>query len=809
MNGHFLRINKGFFKDTMRLYLVSAIVFSAIAMLYSYFIGNGMCGTAANFYGFNIPTSHVQTLVGIFMAYMGASLARKLVDANFAEVYASIPVSRDSMWTAYLIMGIIYSAMIIAASTIGMFIGQLAGVLQMGQRIGDFGYSALEYLRDICDIMLQGLISFAFVGTSFAITGKIFAGLVTAGIGLGTIGLMYACLTSTGSVYTALNVIFPFSMAARTAFICVVYVVVTVLLLLLFRKMFLSVRTESNSYAFRNERVQTIVGLMLVTASVLVYAVLIIQMSVYANYEIYTKDLLNESTPILLVIWVIEYIAFMWISGKKFKKAIASLRFLPISLLVVCFITLLGIGLKKAYRNSDFSADNIAYYTLPYNIIEAEQNELYDYDIFFSSYTYIDDDQNSYAKGVTGEDDVRFTDKVIINAIAKLLKGNEMIDNTGIWEMESKPTIWVTLKDGRTYAFSILNDEVPYIKAAMKNEEYRKAMYDIEPFKGGHFVHENSRANALYDTFIEELSALSIDEREKLFDIASVYGFESYVENGFQDTEISLGNREMSMPYARVLYIANSTNSCIRGIILNESTPKTLEAYLKLSNELNAKNTIADDALKLLENKEMNVELRYEFMVWDREKQESHEYTVSAEDGMLSMPVDMEISDDELKMLNDFLMDSFHVSLDELNWQDIQMAYLTFDFTLGTSYYEQWGIDEEYLTDEKRKEDLMEMLGTDIEDPYGEEYISDAIVPLTRFLHGNTELDSCRYVVTISKMNVTGFKLSDGFGYDSYKYIDMDSLAEYYSYPMSYGISEEDYNGFIHDFIEKYSEYLH
>ena len=828
MKGHFLRINKGFFKDTMRLYLVSAIVFSVISALSSYIMGYSMCSRDAAAMNFHIDTDLIQVLVCIFMTYLGASLARKLTDMNVAEVYASIPVSRDSIWTAHLLTGIIYSLMIMAASTIGMLLGELTGAISVGQSIGSYGYSALEYLAGLCMIMLEGLLDFAFIGVAFSITGKVFAGIVTAGIGSFGIGILFSSLIGTGTnMYSVGNIIFPFSAAARTAAVWVVFIVIVLLLLLLFRKMFLTIRTESYSHAFRNKRIQTIVGLILAFSILCTIAYTIADVEASGEIMNYRDDIVSAVIA-TIVTCLIVYFIFMWISGRSFKKAAVSLKYLPISLLAVCIVVPLNIGVRKAYKNVDFSADNIAYYTIPnYNLV-TEEPDWYGNSIEFSlSPTfYTDYSQDRYGKGVSGEDEVRFTDQKMINGISKYLKSERnSVDSVGF---HGQPSIYVTLKNGKTYAVDIawdaIDKDIRYDINARQNEEYRNAMYDIERFKGGHFVLENKRANALYDTFMEELSALTIEEREKLFDLTSIY----YLDNPMAEItapEIAgdgvdtVGDgadgdvlkERNSTPYARVLLIANGSNSLIRGVILNESTPKTLEAYLKLSNELNAKDERIDKALEFLEDDSKDLDLQFELMIWDREKQESYRYFVEADTNKGWEFEYYEPDDYELEMMDEFLTESFHVSVDELTDAEKQVVFYTMDFTSGLNFYEQMGMDEEGLTDEIRREDLTKLIGLGDEDHYPEEYNSAARDLLTDFLHGDTNFDSSRYVVTIVNMEITSLiKIKrDGIAYEYLETIMMNTATYFYDYPMTFGISDEDYNGFIHDFIEKYDNIVY
>lgn len=821
MKGHFLRINKGFFKDTMRLYLVSAIVFSVISALSSYIMGYSMCSRDAAAMNFHIDTDLIQVLVCIFMTYLGASLARKLTDMNVAEVYASIPVSRDSIWTAHLLTGIIYSLMIMAASTIGMLLGELTGAISVGQSIGSYGYSALEYLAGLCMIMLEGLLDFAFIGVAFSITGKVFAGIVTAGIGSFGIGILFSSLIGTGTnMYSVGNIIFPFSAAARTAAVWVVFIVIVLLLLLLFRKMFLTIRTESYSHAFRNKRIQTIVGLILAFSILCTIAYTIADVEASGEIMNYRDDIVSAVIA-TIVTCLIVYFIFMWISGRSFKKAAVSLKYLPISLLAVCIVVPLNIGVRKAYKNVDFSADNIAYYTIPNYTLVTEEPDWYGNSIEFSlSPTfYTDYSQDRYGKGVSGEDEVRFTDQKMINGISKYLKsGRNSVDSVGF---HGQPSIYVTLKNGKTYAVDIawdaIDKDIRYDINARQNEEYRNAMYDIERFKGGHFVLENKRANALYDTFIEELSALTIEEREKLFNLSSIYYLDPAMAEITAPEIIGDGvdtvgdgadgdvlKEQNSTPYARVLLIANGSNSLIRGVILNESTPKTLEAYLKLSNELNAKDERIDKALKFLESENMNVDLQFELMIWDKEKQESYRYFVEADTNKGWEFEYYEPDDYELEMMDEFLTESFHVSVYELTDEERLAVYYTMDFTSGLNFYEQMGMDEEGLTDEIRREDLNKLIGLGDEDHYPEEYNSAARDLLTGFLHGDTNFDSSRYVVTIVNMEITSLVEVDGFAYEYVETVMMNTASNFFDYPMTFGISDEDYNGFIHDFIEKY-----
>lgn len=799
MNKQFLSFNKHFFKDTMRFYLLTAIALGAASAVISSAIGYALCGASAVSSNFHIATTQISLLICAFMLYLGKSLSRKLIDVNTAELYGSVPVSRDSMWTVHLLAGISYCLAIVLAGIIGLVAGEVFGAISTGAQIGNYGYSVSEVAVSLCKGMVAAVICFAITGIAYSVTGKSLAGFITAVIACGAV--INCFIAFRGENYRAGdigNILFPFGAKAQSAAAWIVSIAVMLGLLLLFRKTFISTRSECWSSAFKNKRIQTVVGLMLA-------------FSQFANSVALGKAGLaltgeNEIIELLtttVVTSLLYYFIFMWISGKSFKKAARSLMYLPIAYVLTGLVILTGNVCGKAYDKVDFSVNNIAYFTVP----KYHGKGTWNYD-HYESMIMLDDMKfynDKFGKGVTNEDDIRISDPQAIAELSKIIRERKNDANIFV-DIYYEPTAYVTLKDGRTYAVNVLDDtDYTYNKLGnmvLSNEEYRAAMYDMERFRKGHFVLESRCMDALYNTFIDELSALTLEQREALFDISKVYTN----LNSFTEPE-NYENYEYMIPScARVIFIANGDNSCIRGIILNESTPKTLEAYLKLANELNVNHSVTKEFIASMEAAKVN-SVDTEFMVWDKETGKS--YACSIDLGRSGLKYDLTYSPNEEQraQLEEFLLESFNIPISGLSEEEVCVAFIAFtDLYYGEDsydYYDYYGETKPSDDDDLRKDfrNILDEYRELLDEYQGRyQYINMMKGWMSGAFNTNADLDNSRYVLIVN--SCTTYAEWDYYKeeypyYEKDLWFHMDSIESAFDYPISVGLNQESFDEFI------------
>ncbi len=808
MKKKLFEFNKTFFKETMRYYMVTAIVFGVLIILASISIGIQLYGNMAASMNFNIPVQNIEWIICAFMAYLGANLARKLLNKGTAELYGSMPVSRSSMWMAQLLAGICYSLMMIAIFVITMFIIRIGAAAEIGVNVGNYGYSAGEFILDICRIILEALIVFSISGISFSITGRSMTAVVTALLIVTLPGCIYGTLNmqSVANI-DSLSILIPAGAGVRNALEWIVQIVLALALPILFRQAFLAIRTERAGFAYRDGTMQTIFGV--------IFAFDIFVSCFNTNTAIIIL-IGNNGTNIVGVIITaailtfIGYFAFMWIAGRKFKAAANSLMYLPVSAALACAVLLAGSAVSKAYDRIDFSAGNMAYYTIPDYIGKRLGSDYMNNSFYFGGYNFGND---AYGKGVTNEDEIKFSDPKQLSQLAKVIERyradnnsmfNYVINLLGSIGIDKKPSLYLTLKDGRTYGIDLSWEylgEFSYMEAARANEEYCNAMYDLKRFEGGHFVLEDSRMNMFYDTFIDELSSLSLDQRAEIFDLSSIY---MDLEMSFMDDEAIIDtesviyeNGPTLTPFARVIFIANRDNSCIRGIILNEHTPKTLKACLELSGPVNEKNGSIQYLVDTLKNGNSDG-INTEFMIWDTETGRSYEYSFEYD----QHGYDYVINDEYYrKMLGELLMEFFNKDINTMTADEISDGCIAME-ALGWDYLYDDDYVDEGMTQEELDAVYDEIIAQGLEYARGGAEEMHFYAGLRDWMMGITSgaksMEGSRYVLIINKCRVWS---ADEDGYSSWiGSIELDTASNFNHYPIVFGLSDEEFGRFYDAF---------
>lgn len=570
MTKSILRPHRRFLREVFKRLMVPAIILAASSLLNGLIAGIQCFGSEAIGTDFHINTDALSLLVCCFMVVSSIQLSTRLRDKSTGELYGSIPVSRDSIWTDYVIASLLGSLAIIATWLIGLMFGRAIGVFMPDALIGDYGYCAAETALSIVKSLLSGIALFGIVSIMFSITGRSFTAIVSTLIAVAFFPAIYCGLIAYSGLTVSLeNHIFPVGQGLRTAAVWVIYIVVPALLLFFSRRALLKTRNETAGFAYRTKTLNIVFGVAFVFELSSLFYFFVTSINGGSG-----SVLLANAIVILMLLALIAYFAFMWISSRKFKFAAKSLLFAPIAFLLVGAVALTGNGLAQAEYKLDLSANNIESFSVPSYLLPTGG-----FDYYYRTKPYSSRDR--YGKGTHGEEDIVITDRKAIEAICdtygNITLGTEMQRLfVSDYSASSDHCIYITLKDGRCFKFfidytsidaqtlyDILNSDSDYINAAS----------DMEDFKSGHFVMADKRFDKLYDTFMEELSLLTPEERMELMDL-SVY-LDGWVA---EDTD----NGSFDFPVA-MLFAATRDNSCIRGIKLTAATPKTLKAYIELS----------------------------------------------------------------------------------------------------------------------------------------------------------------------------------------------------------------------------------
>lgn len=565
-----LRPHRRFLREVFKRLMVPAIILAASSLLNGLIAGIQCFGSTAIATDFHINTDALSLLVCCFMVVSAIQLGTRLRDKSTGELYGSIPVSRDSIWTDYVIASLLGSLAIIATWLIGLMFGRAIGVFMPDALIGDYGYCASETALSIVKLLLSGIALFGIVSIMFSITGRSFSAIVSTLIAVAFFPAIYLGLIAYSGLSVSLgNHIFPVGQGLRTAAVWVIYIVVPALLLFFSRRALLKARNETAGFAYRTKTLNIVFGVAFVFELSSLFYFFVTSINGGSG-----SVLLANAIILLMLLALIAYFAFMWISSRKFKFAAKSLLFAPIAFLLVGAVALTGNGLAQAEYKLDLSVNNIESFSVPSYLIPTGS-----FDYYYRAEPYSSRDR--YGKGTHGEEDIVITDRKAIEAICdtygNITLGTEMERLFGRdYSASSDHCIYITLKDGRCFKFFIdytsINAQT-LCDILNSDSEYINAASDMEDFKSGHFVMADKRFDKLYDTFMEELSLLTPEERMELMDL-SVY-LDGWVA---EDPD----NGSFDFPVA-MLFAATRDNSCIRGIKLTTATPKTLKAYIELS----------------------------------------------------------------------------------------------------------------------------------------------------------------------------------------------------------------------------------
>lgn len=607
MKKSILKLHKPLLKETFKRLLVPAICVSAITLINSITHAFSAFNSDVINQNFHIDLSFLPVAIAILMAIAAFQLGTKLRDKSTNELFGSIPVSRDSLWTTYLFGGLILSLGTVVVWILGFLIGSAAGRLDSFISIGNYGYSVSEVVIEIIISMLEGVGVFGLICLMLSITGRTFSAIVATGILLAFFPILNICLSTYCDLSLPLiNILIPTGASTINILVWMLSTVLPLALLYFSRMAIIKMRSEIAGNGYRSYTLNVSFGVALASELLMIFG-LIIDSSGSNDSRMLTAIL------IFLLITVAAYFAFMWISSHKLKTAAKSFAYLPIAFVVLIFAILSSKMIQNAERNMNLSLSNIEsvsfnFYCLPnYDNVILED---YSMNYIFGS-TSIYDSNDRYGKGYKTERTFKVTDKSKLEKLfnfsqtlrLEVYSQNVFSYATGGLSASNEKTVTVNFKDGRKLTLSINSlscDEQDIYEVLSGDDDYQKLTTDIDKFENGHFVLADKRFDSLYDTFIEELSLLSDEQRFELMNLDMYFndgkyheGFESSVVYATEDTsdndidDSSYYTYPVTNPKVLafdVLFIATDDNSCIRAVKLSTLTPKTLDAYIALAD---------------------------------------------------------------------------------------------------------------------------------------------------------------------------------------------------------------------------------
>ncbi len=611
MKKSILRLHKPLLKETFKRLLVPAICVCAITLINSITYAYSAFKSDIIGQDFHIDMSFLPVAIVILMAITAYQLGTKLRDKSTNELFGSIPVSRDSLWTTYLSAGLILSLGTVIAWGLGYLIGSSIGQLNSFISIGNYGYNVSEVIVDIIAAMLEGIGVFGLICLVLPITGRTFSAIVATGILGAFFPILNICLgTYCDLSLPLINILIPTGVSTVNVLSWVLKVILPLALLYFSRMAIINSRNEISGNGYRSFALNVIFGVALASELLMGFGLII------DNAGSNDSQMLG-AILIFLLITVVTYFAFMWISSRKIKTALRSFAYLPIAFAMLMLTVLSSKLIQNVERNMNLSLNNIESVSFNFYCLPNYDDVIWgDYDMNYlfgntSPYEFVD----RYGKGCGAEKTFKVTDKAKIEKLfdfsqtlrLEVYSRDIFSYATGGLSGSGEKSVTINFKDGRKLTLSIDDlscKERDIYEVLSEDKDYQKLATDVDKFKDGHFVLADERFDSLYDTFIEELSLLSDEQRFDLMNLDTYVSKGDYYE-GFESSttiEAITGNKRsfdddfddssyhtytVTNPKTLafdLLFIATNDNSCIRAVKLSTLTPKTLKAYIALAD---------------------------------------------------------------------------------------------------------------------------------------------------------------------------------------------------------------------------------
>lgn len=607
MKRSFFGFRKSIFAETLKRMRTPAIVIAVIALMVGIIKGSQLFGYSAPAFVVNPFGTAYFFACGLIMLIVGFHVAMNLHKKDTSELYGSVPVSRDSMWTSGFLAALVLGVGMILVTLLGILLGRL--IEHDYFNIGSFGYNYLELLPALGKTILFGIACYAAAVIACSITNKAIPAIVVIIIAAAFCMDTY-CALSVESRYglSLFELILPIDDGLRTAIGRIILVVLTVAAVFLSRTAFLRIRTE-DSLPVKKGAAQIIIGVMLAADILMTY------INIASANGVSTENLIYG-----IAFSVIAYLIYSLIVCKKFTRAMKRFMFYPVAA-VFCLLVYLGsILFGKAYDKIDFSVNNIDYVEVTDNLIDSMSFSVGGYGGISTSFA----GETSVRKGSGREAEVRLEDNELKARVSKIMNmGMEargymirLADLNNFLYGNTALPICVTLKDGTRYytEATFVYDDILYDTRCYildSETEYREALTDMAEFEDGHFLYMDKAFDDIYQIFIEELSALSVNDRMQL-----------------------MGHTADYIDYASgvtALRIANKDNTLVRSFMLSELTPKTLERYCEISNKLLTKSEDRLAIERIVNEGKYPEYWTLSFVVYDTETHEAFSY-LSASD---------------------------------------------------------------------------------------------------------------------------------------------------------------------------------
>lgn len=583
-------ISGPYYKEILREMRTIGIVFAAIQLLF------GLVGEIGGSAGviFSAMTGGIikRDIFIIYFLVAAMNFHKGHLSRGSWDFRGSLPVAKKTMAATHLLATLTYAAIIFFAHYVGVAIGEII-IRIPGIRISSippaFGASALSMIKNC----LTGLLLYSGMMVLGSVIANMFSLIVAAFVIIELPGLLKNVIGSLSVGGSNLRAAFlPIGTRGHEAIDWIELVIGAVIVLILGVIAYSNARAETYGKPARKNWIHIAVGIglaMVTGLGVLSIGLSQIVRAIGSSFSetsgFETKDYIIICA-VALILMLIVYTVYMWITLRSFKKACKRIAFLPIAAALMALVIPFAMLANAKWKKADFRASNIDYVTILDGTLENPDQD----------YMLLLYDDYSAIRGRTGAERVKLNDPEMIKLVSeeaetvrKSMMTTSSIDNaiaSMIIGMGYTPSIELTLKDGTTWTLPINRSFVATYVApyALKNAEFTEKLAGMDRFKGARVFSDLGRE---FDkTLLEELEALSPADRAQIF-CSSTTAIAAVTE--MTDGNYNLG-AVMDMLNNRgtvfgTVTIVSPTYDHSINVNITDKLPKTAALYVKLVNE--------------------------------------------------------------------------------------------------------------------------------------------------------------------------------------------------------------------------------
>ncbi|MBQ2191564.1 MAG: hypothetical protein II409_04050 [Clostridia bacterium] len=531
-------------------------------------------------------TGRYQNVMLVYFFVAALNFLNAYIKRSAWDLRGSLPLKKRTVFASHLAAALTWAALIFIANYVGMLLGELLrlipGVNAASVPAGYIGAGAALLQQAMLGLIVYGVITMlgSVVNKAFSL---LIAGAVIVLVPVLYFGFAQGMSTSTFSIIEHL---LPIGLKARTAVLTVLAALAAIAAIVLAYIAFSKSQAETHNKPARTKAIHIAIGVGLAAL-----VGLFVMRSVGAISSVSVQSIAQGSSDstgtvllgaiIALVLMLISYMVYMWVSLKSFKKACKNLVFLPIAIVLIASALLFTGFADRQFEKLDASVNNVDHVVIPSGeysdgIVDLASNMLFG--------------GSSVRRGSDGSERVKLTDAGLLREAAGLLStrlaGSEYSEyDTGLVMIDdlfygafygNNQNVDIALKNGGTWTVNISDYEfreklAPYVN---DNADYVSRYTDMKRFRGGSVVGTDGLDRQFAKTLIAELEGLSPADRLEVFTDSTV--------DSYWDIGMDLGTVSDSLA---TLTLASPTYDHVTPVRLTEKLPKTRLMYMQQLSE--------------------------------------------------------------------------------------------------------------------------------------------------------------------------------------------------------------------------------